>query len=298
VSEVAGRIPVVAEKRMLSFPRHEVLRRLLSKPQGIVGLALLAVVILSAIFAPVIAPYQAHEMAVGAPLASPSRSYLFGTDQFGRDVFSRVIYGGRVSLQVGLIAAAIGGTAGLLLGTVAGYTGGWVEDAAMRFVDILLAFPGVLLALAVVIVLGPGPYNLMVAVGVGGIPTIARVVRGSVLEVKDRDFVIAARALGGSDARILFRHILPNILAPYIVLLTLNVALAILAGSALSFLGIGVKPPSSEWGLMLSDGRNFIRAAWWVGTFPGLAITVAVIGINLLGDALRDALDPRLRGSR
>jgi peptide/nickel transport system permease protein len=259
---------------------------------------LLTMILLSATLAPAIAPYQPYQMAVGPPMAGPSPTFPFGTDQFGRDVFSRVLHGGRVSLQIGLISVAIGGTTGLFLGTVAGYAGGWVDDVAMRLVDILLAFPGVLLALAIVIVLGPGLYNLMIAVGVGSIPTIARVVRGSVLEVKQRDFVIAARATGAADSRILFRHVLPNILAPYVVLLTLNVALAILAGSALSFLGIGVKPPSSEWGLMLSDGRNFIRSAWWTGTFPGLAITVTVIGINLLGDALRDALDPRLRGTR
>ncbi len=286
------------EGRRLRLPRHDILRRVLGKPQGLTGLALLLAVIFSAVFAPAIAPYPPHEMAVGPPLAPPSRANILGTDQFGRDVFSRIVYGGRISLQVGLIAVSIGGSVGLLLGTVAGYAGGWADDVAMRFVDVLLAFPGVLLALAVVIVLGSGLYNLMIAVGIGSIPTIARVVRGSVLEIRERDFVIAARALGSPDLRILVRHILPNIMAPYIVLLTLNVALAILAGSSLSFLGIGVKPPASEWGLMLSDGRNFIRAAWWVGTFPGLAITAAVIGINLLGDALRDALDPRLRGVR
>jgi peptide/nickel transport system permease protein len=298
VSEAAAHIQVVGPKRTIRGPARETLRRLIRRPQGAAGLTILTLVILGAILAPAIAPHEPHEMAVGLPMAAPSREFPFGTDQFGRDVYSRVLHGGRVSLQVGLISVAIGGSAGLLLGTVAGYAGGWADDVAMRFVDILLAFPGVLLALAIVIVLGPGLYNLMIAVGIGSIPTMARVVRGSVLEVRQRDFVVAAVALGAADGRILFRHILPNILAPYIVLLTLNVALAILAGSALSFLGIGVKPPSSEWGLMLSDGRNFIRSAWWAGTFPGLAITLTVVGINLLGDALRDALDPRLRGTR
>jgi peptide/nickel transport system permease protein len=298
VSATVERIRPVGPSRTPRTPAQEVLRRLLLKRQGVVGLGLLTVMALSAVFAPAVAPHQPYQIAVGPPLARPSRAFLFGTDQFGRDVFSRVVHGGRISMQVGLISVAIGGSAGLLLGTIAGYAGGWVDDAAMRLVDILLAFPGVLLALAIVIVLGPGLYNLMIAVGVGSIATIARVVRGSVLEVRQRDFVIAATALGASDVRILVRHVLPNILAPYIVLLTLNVALAILASSALSFLGIGVKPPSSEWGLMLSDGRNFIRSAWWAGTFPGLAVTVTVIGINLLGDALRDAMDPRLRGTR
>ena len=168
----------------------------------------------------------------------------------------------------------------------------------MRFIDIMLAFPGILLALAIVILLGPGLQNLMIAVGIGAIPTIARVVRGSVLDVKSRDYIDAARVLGVSDRLILIRHVLPNVMAPFIVLVTLDVATAILAGTSLSFLGIGVKPPMSEWGLMLTDARNFIRDAWWVGTFPGLAITTTVVGINLLGDGLRDALDPRLRGSR
>jgi peptide/nickel transport system permease protein len=213
-------------------------------------------------------------------------------------VFSRVVYGGRVSLQLGLISVAIGGSVGLVIGLIAGYFGGYVEEVAMRLIDIMLAFPGILLALAIVILLGPGLQNLMIAVGIGAIPTIARVVRGSVLDVKSRDYIAAARVLGVSDGSILLRHILPNVMAPFIVLVTLDVATAILAGTSLSFLGIGVKPPSSEWGLMLTDARNFLRNAWWVGTFPGLAITATVVAINLLGDGLRDALDPRLRGSR
>lgn len=290
--------PVSRPMAAVRSPARQVLRRILGKPQAIVGGLLLAVVALAAILASVITTHDPYSQFVADPFSPPSLSHPFGTDQFGRDVFSRVVHGGRISLRIGLVSVAIGGSLGLLLGALSGYAGGWTDEVAMRLVDVMLAFPGVLMALAIVIVLGPGLFNLMIAVGIGSIPTIARVVRASVLEVKARDFVVAARALGGSDRRILVRHILPNIMAPYMVLLTLNVALAILSGTALSFLGIGVKPPSSEWGLMLSDARNFIRDAWWIGTFPGLAITITVIGINLLGDALRDALDPRLRGVR
>jgi len=278
-------------------PAYAVLRRVFRRPPVIVGAVLLTMVICSAVLAPVIAPFSPYVQGVGDPLQGPSARHPFGTDQFGRDVFSRVVHGGRISLQVGLIAVAIGGSAGLVFGCAAGYVGAWTDEVVMRFVDIMLAFPGILLALAIVILLGPGIYNLMIAVGIGTIPTIARVVRASVLEVKTRDYVAAARALGVSDAGILRRHILPNILAPFTVLVTLDVATAILSGTSLSFLGIGTKPPSPEWGLMLTDARNFLRDAWWVGMFPGLAITGTVIGINLLGDGLRDALDPRLRGT-
>jgi peptide/nickel transport system permease protein len=278
--------------------RQEVVRRLARKPLAIVGSLLLLVMALAAILASFIAPFEPDAQGVGDPFASPSVRFLFGTDQFGRDVFSRVVHGGRISLQIGLVAVAIGGSVGLILGCLAGFLGGWVEEAVMRFIDIMLAFPGILLAIAVVIMLGPSLYNLMVAVGIGTIPTFSRVVRASVLDAKERDYVTAARAVGVSDFSIIARHIVPNIMAPFVVLATLDVASAILSGTALSYLGMGAKPPTPEWGLMLSDGRNFIRNAWWVGTFPGLAITVTVIGINLMGDALRDALDPRLRGTR
>jgi peptide/nickel transport system permease protein len=293
-----GTSQVAPPRVVLKSPAREAVRRLLRKPQAMLGGVLLVVMILSAIFAPAVAPFSPYVQGIGDPLAPPSPTHRFGTDQFGRDVFSRVVHGGRVSLQLGLISVAIGGSLGLLIGSLAGYLGGRVEEIGMRLVDIMLAFPGILLALAIVILLGPGLYNLMIAVGIGAIPTIARVVRASVLDVKSRDYIAAARALGIADGAILLRHILPNVMAPFIVLVTLDVATAILAGTSLSFLGIGVKPPSSEWGLMLTDARNFLRDAWWVGTFPGLAITVTVVGINLLGDGLRDALDPRLRGSR
>jgi peptide/nickel transport system permease protein len=278
--------------------RQEVVRRLLRKPLAVAGFALLLVVVGLAFFAPLIAPYEPAAQGAGDPFAPPSRQHVFGTDQFGRDIFSRVVYGGRISLQIGLIAVAIGGSTGLIMGCVAGYVSGWADETVMRFVDVMLAFPGILLAIVIVVVLGPSLYNLMIAVGIGAIPTFSRVVRASVLDAKERDYVTAARAMGISEFKIVARHIMPNIMAPFIVLATLDVASAILSGTALSYLGMGAKPPTPEWGLMLADGKDFIRNAWWVGTFPGLAITATVIGINLLGDGLRDALDPRLRGTR
>ncbi len=278
--------------------RGEVLRRVFRKPIAIVGMALLLVMIASALFASYLAPFEPDAQGMADPFAPPSARHPFGADQFGRDILSRVLYGGRISLQIGLVAVAIGGSAGLLLGCLAGYLSGWVDESVMRFIDIMLAFPGILLAIAVVVMLGPSLYNLMIAVGIGAVPTFSRVTRASVLDAKERDYVAAARAMGVPDIKIVARHIMPNIMAPFIVLATLDVATAILSGTALSYLGMGAKPPTAEWGLMLAEGKDFIRHAWWVGTFPGLAITITVIGINLLGDGLRDALDPRLRGIR
>lgn len=297
MEERAATLEELREREPLSY-RQEVIRRLRRKPIAIVGFTLLMVVVLSSLFAPWVAPYDPAKQGLSRPFSPPSTKHLFGTDQFGRDVFSRVVYGGRISLQVGLLAVVIGGGLGLTLGSLAGYAGGWTDEVVMRLIDIKLAFPGILLAIAVVVMLGPGLYNVMIAVGIGSVPTFTRVVRASVLAAKNRDYVVAARALGSSDLSIMVRHILPNVIAPFVVLATLDVAAAILSGTALSYLGMGAKPPTPEWGLMLSDGRDFIRYAWWVGTFPGLAITVTVIGINLLGDGLRDALDPRLRGTR
>lgn len=277
---------------------REIVRRFARKPLALVGAGLLLIIVLSAALAPLFAPYDPDRQGIAEPFASPAAGHLFGTDQFGRDVLSRVLYGGRISLQVGLVAVAIGGSIGLALGCVAGYMGRWTDDAVMRLIDIMLAFPGILLAIAVVVMLGPGERNLMIAVGIGSIPTFCRVVRASVLTVKERDYVSAARAMGAADVSVIARHVLPNILAPFIVLATLDVATAILSGTALSYLGLGAKLPTAEWGLMLSEGRTFVGDAWWVATFPGLAITLAVIGINLLGDGLRDVLDPRMKGTR
>jgi peptide/nickel transport system permease protein len=234
-------------------------------------------------------------MSVTAIMAPPSPDHWFGTDQYGRDILSRVLYGARLSLQTGLVAVAIAATTGSLLGLAAGYYGNLTDSIIMRMVDVMLAFPGILLAMAIVAVLGPSLINVMIAVGIGATPTYARVVRSSVLSAKELPYVLAARSIGTSNARQMFVHILPNTLSPIIVLSSLSIAAAILAASGLSFIGLGAQPPTPEWGAMLNQGRTYLREAWWMTTFPGLAIMVTVMSINMIGDGLRDALDPRLR---
>ncbi len=241
-----------------------------------------------------IAPYDPIEITPDA-LAPPSPQHWFGTDDLGRDVFSRVLHGARISPLVGLAAVAISSLTGVAMGLVSGYAGGVVDNLIMRVVDVLLAFPGIVLAIGIVAILGPGLNNAMLAVGIAGVPTFARVVRGSVLVEKEKEYVEAARLLGAPVPRILVLHILPNVMAPVIVLATLGVATAIVAAAALSFVGLGAQLPTPEWGAMLSQGRNYLSNQWWVAVFPGLAIATTVLGVNLLGDGLRDVLDPRLR---
>ncbi len=259
------------------------------------GSIVLSIVILLVLLAPLISPYEPTEQFRRHRLQAPNADFLLGTDNLGRDILTRILYGGQVSLQVGIVSVAIGATIGTLLGLIAGYIGGWVDVLIMRFIDMMLAFPGILLALVIIAVLGRNLQNVMIAVGLSSIPVYTRVVRGSTLSVKQFDFIIAAQALGGSSWRIMSRHILPNVLAPIMVVATNGVAGAIIAGAALSFLGLGQQPPDPEWGLMLNEGRDYIRAAAWVTTYPGLAIMITVLSINLLGDGLRDILDPRLK---
>lgn len=270
-------------------------QRLLRNRGAVIGLVILALLALMAIFAPVLAPEEPNVMIPGDALSAPSLEYPMGTDQFGRDILSRIIFGARLSLQVGFIAVGIASVIGITLGMIAGYYGRWVDGLIGILIDIMLAFPGILLALAIVAVLGPNLINLMVAVGISSVPTYARLIRGAVLTTREMTYVEAARVIGASDRTIMFRHILPNVLAPAIVLSTLGIGGAILVGAAISFLGLGAQPPTAEWGAMLSAGRNFLQQAWWITLFPGLAIMVTVLSINLLGDGLRDALDPRLR---
>jgi peptide/nickel transport system permease protein len=225
----------------------------------------------------------------------PSDEFWFGTDLLGRDVFSRVLVGAQVSLQVGLISVALGAVPGVLMGLFAGYLGGRVDTLISRFVDALLAFPSILLALIIIASLGPSLRNVMIAVGIGTIPQYARLVRGSVLAVKGLTYVEAARVVGNRPMRIMFRHVLANAYAPVVVLSTLQVGNAILIGSGLSFLGLGAQPPIPEWGLMSAEGRDVLRRAWWVSTFPGIAILSVVVACNLVGDGLRSAFDPRMR---
>ena len=269
--------------------------RFLRSRNVMAGAIALAVVCALVALAPQISPYEPTQQFRRHRLQPPNAEFLLGTDNLGRDILTRILYGGQVSLQVGIVSVAIGATLGTLLGLIAGYSGGWIDTLIMRFIDMMLAFPGILLALVIIAVLGRNLQNVMIAVGLSSIPVYTRVVRGSTLALKQVDFIIAAQALGGAAPRIMTRHILPNVLAPIIVVATNGVAGAIIAGAALSFLGLGQQPPDPEWGLMLNEGREFIRVAAWVTTFPGLAIMVTVLSINLLGDGLRDILDPRLK---
>jgi peptide/nickel transport system permease protein len=253
---------------------------------------MVTVVALAALLAPALAPYGPTEFTP-AVLEGPSSSHPFGTDELGRDVFTRVLYGARISPAIGLIAIAIAGVVGTTLGLVAGYAGGLGGNVIMRVMDVLLAFPGILLAIVIVATLGPGLRNAMIAVAIGFIPTFARVVRGDVLVEREKEYVAAATVLGTRGTTIAFREILPNVLGPVVVLATLGVAGAILAAAGLSFLGLGATPPTAEWGLMLSQGRNYLPDQWWIAVFPGAAIAVTVLAINLVGDGLRDTLDPR-----
>ncbi len=270
-------------------------QRFLRSRNVLAGSLALSIVILLVALAPHISPYEPTQQFRRQRLQPPNAEFLLGTDNLGRDILTRILYGGQVSLQVGIFSVALGATLGTLLGLLAGYAGGWVDTVIMRFIDMMLAFPGILLALVIIAVLGRNLQNVMIAVGLSSIPIYTRVVRGSTLSIKGYDFIVAAQALGGSAGRIMARHILPNVLAPIIVVATNGVAGAIIAGAALSFLGLGQQPPAPEWGLMLNEGREFIRVAAWVTTYPGLAIMVTVLAINLLGDGLRDILDPRLK---
>jgi peptide/nickel transport system permease protein len=270
-------------------------RTLLRTAPGKIGCTIILLLILVALFAPLIAPYSPTKIDVPNRLTGPSARHLFGADDIGRDVFSRVIYGSRISLRVGLVSVTIALLFGVTLGMIAGYYGGAVDTIIMRFIDILLAFPGFLLALAIVAMLGPSLTNAMIAVGIGETSGFARLVRGSVLSVKEKDYVTASRVVGASNARIMRTAVLPNVLAPIVILATLLFPVAILAAAGLSFLGLGAQPPSPEWGSMLVAGRTFITTAPWLINFPGLAIFVTVLGFNLFGNAVRDAMDPRLR---
>lgn len=271
------------------------LRTLFRPMQGKLGAIIILLMLAIALAAPFLAPYSPFQPAYPERLKSPTASHLMGTDETGRDVFSRVIYGSRISLRVGIIAVSIALAIGVTTGLVAGYYRGIVDTLIMRVVDILLAFPGFLLALAIIAMLGPSLRNAMFAVGIGSSTGFARLVRGSVLSIRETDYVMAARVVGAPARQIMRRHVLPNALSPIIVLATLELPAAILVAASLSFLGLGAQPPSPEWGAMLVDGHNYIQTAWWLITFPGIAIFITVLGFNLFGNALQDALNPRLR---
>jgi len=273
----------------------EIFKRLSRAPLAMIGLAIVVVLVFTAVFADYIAPFGYADQDLMAAFEEPSKAHLFGTDEFGRDIFSRIIYGSRISLQVGFIAVGIAVFAGGFLGAIAGYYGGKADNLIMRAMDVLLSIPSILLAIAIAASLGPGLFNLMIAVGISSTPNYARIVRGSVLSIRNQEFVEAAKAVGSSDLRIILKHIIPNCLAPIIVQATLGVAIAILTAAGLSFIGLGIQPPIPEWGAMLSGGREYIRDYAYMTVFPGLAIMITILALNFLGDGLRDALDPKLK---
>ena len=259
-----------------------------------IGLGVFVLVVLFSLLAGWLASYDPVAISPVDYLQAPSSAHWFGTDSYGRDVLSRTLYGGRVSLRVGLLSVAVAAVIGVSLGLLSGFYGGVVDGAIMRFIDMLMAFPGLLLALGVVALLGPGMTNVIIAVGISGIPGYARTIRGCVLSAREEVYVEAARSVGCRDRRIVIRHLLPNVFGPVVVISTLDIAWAILTASSLSFLGLGAQPPTPEWGLMLSEGRSALREAPWQTVFPGLMIMLSVLSVNLFGDGLRDALDPRM----
>ena len=269
--------------------------RLRENRLAMAGLAVVVFLILTALLSPLLSPFDPNDIDVDAILLPPSVSHPFGTDELGRDVFSRMLHGSRISLQVGIVAAGLATLVGVILGAMAGYYGGWVEAVIMRFTDMMLCFPTFFLILAVIALLEPSIFNIMAVIGLTSWMGVARLVRAEFLTLKEREFVLAADSLGAGDLRIIFRHILPNAMAPVLVTLTLGIAGAILTESGLSFLGLGVQPPEASWGNILTQGKANIEIAWWLSLFPGIAILVTVLGYNLLGEGIRDALDPRLK---
>jgi len=274
--------------------KREFWARLRRNRMAMTGLTLVAGLFVISIFAPFLAPYDPNSIDLKQVLVPPSADHLLGTDTLGRDVLSRIIYGSRVSLKVGFVAVGLATLIGLVVGSLAGYYGSWVDQLFMRLVDLMLCFPTLFLILAVIAVLGPSIWNIMVVIGLTSWMGVARLVRAEFLSLRERDFVAAARALGATDARLILRHLLPNALAPVMVSATLGVAGAILTESALSFLGLGVQPPTPSWGNILTAGKDNIEIAWWLSFFPGLAILVTVMSYNLLGEGIREAIDPRL----
>jgi len=259
------------------------------------GFAVLVVFIILALAAPIIAPYDPFQMSVGETLQSPNSSHIFGTDQFGRDILSRIIHGTRISFKVGIISVGISLVVGVAMGIAAGYFGGWIDIIISRIIDIMFSFPDIFLALVIMAILGTSLTNVMIAIGIVYTPIFARIARGSTLTVKDNAYIEAARSIGVGDLMTIIRHILPNILAPLIVQITLSFGFAIRSEAALSFLGLGVEPDVPSWGIMLNEGKDWLELAWWVSVFPGLAATLAILSFNVLGDGLRDALDPKLK---
>jgi peptide/nickel transport system permease protein len=285
--------------RHRSFWWDVLIRLVRGKPLGLIGAVLVVVMVVAAIGAPMLAPYDYTEIVASERLKAPSATYFFGTDNLGRDMFSRILWGARISLFVGFAAVAIATTAATLIGIFSAYFGGWFDTIAQRVVDAMQALPGLILILTIMALLGTGTVNVILAIAFGSAVSGSRIIRSAALSIKAQPYIEAARTLGAADQRIIFQHILPNVMAPAITLATLGLGGAILAESSLSFLGFGVPPDVPTWGGMLSGaGRRWMLQAWWMAFFPGLILSLAIFGFNMLGDALRDLLDPRLRGSR
>lgn len=287
-------LPRAARQQTPESLWRRAIRRFRRHRLAMAAMIFLVLLFFSALFPQLITSSDPLEIIMAERLSSPSAQHWLGTDDFGRDIFARIVYGARVSLEVGLIAVGIAATTGILFGLLAGFFGGWVDSIIMRVMDVIFAFPAILLAIAIVALLGPSTQNVMIAIGIIYIPIFARIVRGSTLELRVQDYIEAAHASGAKAGRILWRHIFPGLLGPLTVQISLALADAILAEAALSFLGLGTQPPTPTWGSMLSFGREFIREAWWFSFFPGLVIFITVLSLNLVGDGWRDALDPRL----
>ena len=289
----------MSASRIAGAPRRSrgALGPILRKPAFTVGGSIVAFLVFVALFGPLLVHADPFSMNISQRLQPPSIHHWFGTDEFGRDVFTRVVYGSRITLRIGFISVAIGFLGGGLIGLLAGYLGGWVDLALMAFIDLLFAFPAILLALAIIAVMGPGLTNTMIAVGVATAPSFARIIRGSTLEIRERVYVEAARALGAPHWRLLARHIGANIVSPVLVLVTLQFPAALLSAAALGFIGLGAQPPQPEWGAMLVSARNYLQRAPWMVNAPGFAIMLTVLGFNLIGNVLRDVMDPTQRGA-
>ena len=262
---------------------------------ALVGTAFIIFIAFMGAFAPIVSTHDPYKQSLRKRMKPPTTEHWMGTDELGRDVYSRLVYGARISLFVGIVGTTVGVICGTIIGLISGFFGGWVDTLVMRVIDIMYAFPGIVLAILIISVLGPSLINLIIVLAIYAIPTLSRIVRGNVLSLKEQDYVVAALALGAGRTRIMFLHLLPNTLAPIIVYATLGVAFAILTTAALGFLGLGVQPPQAEWGNMLSNGRQYLRKAPLLMVFPGALISMTVISINLIGDALRDALDPYIQ---
>ena len=275
--------------------KNEIWRRFCKNKSSIIGMCILGIIVFCAVFADLIAPYDYAEQDLYNTLQPPNGEHWFGTDELGRDILTRIIYGARISLAVGIVAVFIACVIGGLLGAVSGYYGGMLDNVIMRFMDILYSIPSILLNISIIAALGSGVQNMMIAVGLTNIPRYCRLMRGSVLQIRDQEYIKASFASGATDWHLILKHIIPNALSPIIVQATLNVGSAIISCAALSFIGLGIQPPTPEWGAMLSNGRDLLRNHPHITIFPGLAIVTTVLSLNLMGDGLRDALDPKLK---